>query len=242
MPAGTVEIYATNEMMMHAEARRIVTQARSAIAARRRFMIALAGGSTPRHLYEVLAQPLYATDIDWARVHVFWGDERCVPPDHAHSNYRMAREALLDNVPLPAANVHRIAGEDPPEAAARAYDHLLRSYFSGDRTFDRVLLGMGDDGHTASLFAGTPALTERERWVMATHVAHLQDSNRITLTPVVLNAAEVITFLVTGHAKARRLHDVLAGADVPAGRIRPTRGSITWLVDRDAAAELEGVS
>lgn len=244
--APVLAIYSDSAALMRAEAERVVACASEAIAARGRFSVALAGGATPRALYELLATPAFAARIAWARVHVFWGDERCVPPAHGESNYRMAREALLDRVPIPPANVHRIAGEAEPLEAARAYELTLRAYFgvadgAPARSFDLVLLGMGLDGHTASLFPDTPAVTEDRRWVMATHLALPRPTWRITLTPVVLNAASEVAFLVAGGTKAARLAEVLEGGvagALPAQRIRPTHGTLHWMVDAAAAAQL----
>jgi len=164
-----------------------------------------------------------------------------VPPDHPDSNYRMTREALLDRVQVPASNVHRIHGEDPPAAAAAAYEEDLRRVFSTPGAcFDLVLLGMGDNGHTASLFPGLAAVQERERWVVAEYVAEVS-MWRVTLTPPVINAAGDVVFLVSGAGKASMLHRVLEGASepvaLPAQAIVP-RGGATWLVDRAAAREL----
>ena len=233
--------------MTRAEAERVVARAQEAIAARGRFLLALSGGSTPRPLYELLGTPPLSGRIEWGRVHVFWGDERCVPPDHAESNYRMAREALLDRAPLPSSHVHRIRGEDEPAEAALAYERLLRSYFGGEvgaprRSFDLVLLGMGRDGHTASLFPGGAAAQEPRRWVVPSHVAQPHPIWRVTLTPIVLNAAADVTFLVAGADKAARLREVLEGraaeAKLPAQLIRPTHGALHWMVDAAAAAQL----
>ena len=245
--AREIEVYPDGEALIRTEAERFVALAAEAIAARGRFAVALSGGSTPRPLYQRLATPPLAGRIDWSRVHVFWGDERAVGPDHPESNYRMTREALLDHVPIPAANVHRIVGEDDPDAAARAYERTLREFFATPdgppaRSFDLVLLGMGDDGHTASLFPGTPPVTEERRWVMANHVTGPKTAWRITLTPVVLNAAGAVTFLVAGADKAPRLRDVIEGGDeapvLPAQRIQPSHGALTWMVDAAAAARL----
>ncbi|MDX2091212.1 MAG: 6-phosphogluconolactonase [Kofleriaceae bacterium] len=233
-----LEIYSDSETLMHAEAERVVERARAAIAERGRFTVALSGGETPRRLYELLATPAYADQIDWEHVDVFWGDERCVPPAHPESNYRMVDEALLAHVPIPEDNVHRIPGEIEPLVAAEAYEARLRAELTSEHTFDLVLLGMGDDGHTASLFPDTPAVTETARWVMAIHVARPRPMWRITLTPVVLNASAAVTFVVVGSRKAARLAQVLdGGAEVlPAGRIHPLHGTLTWMVDEAAAA------
>jgi 6-phosphogluconolactonase len=181
--------------------------------------------------------------VDWARVHVFWGDERCVPPDHAESNYRMAREALLDQVSIiPAQNVHRMRGEIDPEEAADGYETDLRACFgvSAPPRFDLILLGMGDDGHTASLFPGAEAIREQARWVAAYYVEKL-GAWRLTLTPVVLNAAANVIFLVVGAGKAARLREVLDGPyqpdRLPAQVVRPSDGRLLWMVDQAASSE-----
>lgn len=229
-------------------AEQITAIARDAIAAGGRFTIALSGGNTPRPIYALLATDQFSRQIDWARVQVFWGDERCVPPDDPESNYRMAKETLLDHVPLPPANVHRMHGEDDPVQAAAAYGQALRSVFGGDPEggpppsgFDLVLLGMGDNGHTASLFPGEAAVREQQRWVVAEQIAAVS-MWRMTLTPPILNAAANVTFLVAGADKAEPLHQVIEGPyqpDVlPSQAIRPVHGSLTWLLDEAAAARL----
>lgn len=225
-----------------AAAERVVAAAARAIAASGRFVIALSGGSTPRALYQMLATPLYATRIDWAKVHVFWGDERCLPPDDPASNYRMTREALLDLVPIPVAQVHRIHGEDPPDQAAAAYEQGLTALFpDAPVRCDLVLLGMGDDGHTASLFPGLTAVGEQTRLVVAEHVAKM-GMWRVTLTPRAINAAAAVLFLVTGASKAAVLRQVLntprEPARLPAQVVAPVRGTVTWLIDAAAAASL----
>lgn len=231
---------------MEAAAERIAGAARQAIASSGRFTWVLSGGSTPRRLYSLLASVRFAERVDWPHVHFFWGDERCVPPDDAESNYRMARETLLDAVKPPSENVHRILGEAEPSRAAASYEQVLRELFPARKDaapprFDLVLLGMGADGHTASLFPGTAPLLEKTRWVMASHVEELA-SWRVTLTPVVINAAAEIVFLVVGADKADRLKQVLQGKPdaeaLPAQKIQPTRGELTWLVDADAGARL----
>ncbi len=242
-----VEIFSDRSELIRAEAERFVALANDAIRTRSRFLVALSGGSTPRPLYELVATPAYATRIDWSRTHLFWGDERCVPPDHPDSNYRMTREALIDHVPLPPENVHRIRGEDPPEDAAIAYERLLRELFGPDdapaRTFDLVLLGMGRDGHTASIFPGTAAVGETHRWAMAVHVETPRDMWRVTVTTVVLNAAADVTFLVAGPNKAPRLREVLQAGDrngrvLPAQLVKPIHGALHWMIDAAAGAEL----
>jgi 6-phosphogluconolactonase len=227
--------------LMRAAAEEFVKVAGHAQSSRGRFSVALSGGSTPAALYSLLATADFARRVDWSRVHVFWGDERCVPPDHPQSNFRMANETLISKVPLPAENVHRIHGEDDPKQAAAAYEALLRR-FLGAEHLDLVLLGMGDNGHTASLFPGLPGVTEPVRWVLAQYV-EVVSMWRVTLTPVVINAAHHVAFLVAGAEKAARLRDVLEGPTqvevLPSQAIRPTGGELCWLVDAAAAARLE---
>jgi 6-phosphogluconolactonase len=230
---------------------RFVQAAEQAIVERGRFVVALSGGSTPRRMFELLARGRLVSRVDWSRVHIVWGDERCVPPTDAESNYRMAREALLDHVPVPPANVHRMHGEDDPERAAAAYESTLRVLFrtaSGPpsaepgQNIDLALLGLGDNGHTASIFPGSAIVDERERWVASEFVPAVS-MWRITMTAPLLNAATRILFLVSGGSKASVLERVLEGPraphELPAQLIAPTRGRIEWLVDRAAAAELE---
>ncbi len=210
------------------------------------FAVALSGGSTPQRLYALLAEPPYRDRVPWDRVHLFWGDERAVPPEHPDSNYGAARAALLERVPIPAGNIHRMEAENPdPQAAAAAYERTLRGFLglsaAGLPRFDLVILGMGADGHTASLFPGSEALWERRRLVVAPWVDAL-GSWRLTLTCPVLKNAACIMFLVTGPEKAETLRRVLendqAAADLPARLVAPRDGELLWLVDRAAAAGL----
>jgi 6-phosphogluconolactonase len=218
-------------------AERIIRAADEAIALSGRFTIALAGGSTPKALYELLASDAYRDRIDWPNVHVFFGDERTVPPDHKDSNYRMAREAMLSKVPIPDASVHRMRGEMDPEEAAKEYGQLLKHTF-GDNGLDLVLLGMGDDGHTASLFPGTPALKETKHRAFANPVPQLK-TVRLTMTAPFINRAREVIVTVTGANKAKRLAEVLEGPRdperLPVQLIQPASGKIAWLVDAAAA-------
>ncbi len=239
-----LEVFPTADELMRAAAERFVRGAAETRRSGHPFVVALAGGSTPGALYALLATDGYAKRVDWRRVHALWGDERCVPPDDAASNYRLARETLLDRVPVLAENIHRIHGEDEPVAAAAAYDRELRRLLERlGRPLDLVLLGMGDNGHTASLFPGAAAIHERERWVVADRVA-ATPAWRVTFTPVIINAAADVTFLVSGAGKAAMLHQVLDGPyqpDVlPAQVVAPANGRLGWLVDAPAAARLEG--
>ena len=244
----TIEVVGGPAALARTAAEHVLARAAEAVAARGRFLLALAGGSTPRAAYEVLALDAAASRIDWASVHVLWGDERCVPPDDPRSNYRMAREALLDRVPISPDHVHRIRGEDEPRRAAAAYERLLRDLLGSDGPegrpstgLDLVLLGMGENGHTASLFPGQSAVREQVRWAVAEYV----DATamwRITLTPPVINAARNVTFVVSGVSKADRVEEVLEGPRVPdrlpAQAVDPVGGRLTWVVDETAASRL----
>lgn len=219
----------------------------AANAERGRFVVALSGGSTPKALLGLLAGAPYRDAIDWGRVHVAWGDERCVPPDDEQSNYRMAREALLDHVPIPPEQIHRMPAELPdPGAAAGAYEATLRRLFDlppgALPRFDLIHLGLGTEGHTASLFPGSPALAERERLVAAPFVEKL-NTYRITLTPSAINAAREVQFLVAGAEKAATVRRVLRAprdpSELPAQIVTPAEGRLVWLLDAAAAAELE---
>jgi 6-phosphogluconolactonase len=202
--------------------------------------LVLAGGNTPRLLYHLFSKQ-FRHQIPWTRVHVFWGDERYVPLDDPQSNYRMARETLLDHVSCPAGNVHPMPTHlSDPDDAARDYEKTLKTYFSkGWPRFDLVLLGLGDEGHTASLFPGSAALEETKRWVVAAK-APAEPPLRLTLTLPALTQAANVYFLVTGSNKAQALHHVLSGLpdpkNYPASGVRLARGTVIWWVDREAAA------
>jgi 6-phosphogluconolactonase len=222
-------------------------RAQVCVAERGRFTVTLSGGSTPRRLYALLADPAapFRDGIPWSRVHFFWGDERHVPPDDPKSNFRMVRQALLSRVPVPLENVHRIEAERPDAAdAADAYERELMRFFALTPgqvpRFDLVLLGMGPDGHTASLFPGSSALEVRDRLVVAAWVPKLH-SDRITLTLPVFNNAAAVAFLVSGADKAATLRAALdpnGPGGLPCQRIRPVDGDLLWLVDRAAARGL----
>lgn len=248
-PRLGLEVLPDPDALMRAAAELWVAAA-AAIGASGRFAVALSGGTTPQRLYRLLGTDPYACRVDWSRVHAFWGDERGVAPDNPASNYRMASKALLTRVPIPAENVHRIRGEDEPAAAAAAYECDLREAFAtpdgpprlipGSR-FDLVLLGMGEDGHIASLFPGTAAVREPARWVRAVVPAD-GSTARVTLTPAVINAAAEVVFLVSGRAKAATLRRVREGPyqpdALPAQIVAPRAGRLRWLVDADAASDL----
>jgi 6-phosphogluconolactonase len=240
-----ISVYPDAAALAEAAAERFVALAAEAIARYGRFAVALSGGSTPRAMYARLAVPDEAMRIEWDRVHVFFGDERCVPPENPDSNYHMVREALLNRVPIPRHCVHRIRGEIDPQEAAHEYEAAVGRFFAaradaaarGRPRFDLILLGLGEDGHTASLFPGSPALQEKWRWVVAAHAEHLGQW-RVTLTPAVINAAANVVFLVSGEAKRERLWEVLEGAyrpeELPAQVVSPTDGALLWMVDAAA--------
>lgn len=247
--AGAPEIRIHNgpEDLAREAADLIVWAGSQAIATNRRFRVALSGGSTPKAIHAMLAGPAFAGQVDWQRVEFYFGDERCVPPDHGESNYGMADATLFRPLRINASQVFRMAGEaGDPDQAAREYEALLRERFGCPAPewprFDLVLLGMGDDGHTASLFPGTPALQERNRLVVANRSPR-GVPNRLTLTVPAINHAHLVLFLVAGAPKAPAAKAVLEDpsadpAQFPARLIRPAEGRLLWFLDQAAAAEL----
>ena len=242
-----VKRFADVDLLVTAAAELFIEAAVEAIRQRGRFLVVLSGGSTPRGLYRRLASNDFRHRCDWSRVEFFWGDERSVPPDHTESNYRMAREYLLDPLGIAAGQIHRMpADETDLNRAAANYQREIADVCGVDHhgpppAFDLVLLGMGDDGHTASLFPHTAALAETERWVVANHVPQLS-TDRMTMTAPLINRARQIVLLVCGAGKASRLNEVLTGPPdaerLPAQMIWPVAGSIHWLIDDSAAAKL----
>jgi 6-phosphogluconolactonase len=243
-------VYSDPDALAHAAALRFSEAAGVALRERGVFHLALAGGSTPRDLYAQLASPEFSRRIDWSRTHCFWGDERCVPPTHALSNFRLASRELLERISIPPENIHRIRGELPPTQASADYDREMRAFFgpaaapSSGFTFDLAILGLGEDGHTASLFPGSPVLEIRDRWAAAVGHDHPPEPlvDRVSLTLPALNTARAVIFLVSGESKAAALEQVLGpsqdGLPVPARQIRPLDGDLIWLVDRAAAGLL----
>ena|SRR5579864_3070477 len=241
-----MRVLTTPQELFAAAAEEVVRAANEAVAQRGRFSIALAGGSTPKSLYNLLATNA-RTSLPWDRMFFFWGDERHVPPTDPDSNYRMADESMLSKIPVAPGNVFRIKTENPDAAAvAEDYEQTLRKFFALDSgqfpRFDLILLGMGPDGHTASLFPGTAALQEKSRLVVANWVEKMKAS-RISLTLPVLNAAAEVAFLVSGTDKAPALQGVLEsdapGEQYPAKLVRPSNGKLIWLIDRAAASQLK---
>ena len=224
------------ESLIVAAAEQFVSVARAAIAKRGVFYVALAGGSTPKGLYKMLATEAYSSQLDWSRIHLFFGDERCVLPDHDDSNFKMASTAMIDHVAIPEANVHRMPTELEPEAVAAAYAETMKEVM-GDQPFDLVLLGLGPDGHIASLFPDTPALD-----VTSTLTTHLYvekfGSWRVTMTYPVINAARQVIVFIAGEAKAAIVSDISEQAvtGLPVQRLAPT-GDYYWYMDKAAAGE-----
>ena len=237
----TVRIFKDAVELSRAAADLFVTLAVQSIRERGRFLVALSGGSTPMALYRLLARE----PIDWTRIHVFWGDERLVLPEDAENSYGQAREALLKHIPIPTENIHRVASELDPVAAARDYASILREFAAPPLDwprFDLVLLGLGEDGHTASLFPGSP-VDATEPVIAVTAQYQGRPARRVTLTPPVFNAARQVIFLVTGANKAVTLKGVFSdynsSEQIPAKRIQPADGQVTWLVDKAAGKEIK---
>jgi len=236
-----LHIYADPPALYRSAAGMVAELAGSTVESRGRFAVALSGGNTPKQLYRLLASD-FRLRIPWDRTHLFWGDERFVPDEDPLSNYRMAKEELLDRIEIPASNIHSIpTGFSDSDAAASTYEQTLHSFFAAAApSFDLILLGMGSDGHVASLFPGTAALEERERWVVSVR-ADAEPPIRVSLTLPVINAAHRIMVLITGREKRAAVKQVF-GCDrekrplLPAGLLQPA-GELHWLLDREAAGD-----
>lgn len=232
-----IEVVEDATALAHRAAARFVASVRQSTAARGRCVVLLSGGSTPRATYARLATPEIASQVDWSRLHLCFGDERCVPATDPRNNARMVREVLTSHVPLPESQLHRIPTELSPTDAALAYERTLRSLL-GVEPPDLIFLGLGDDGHTASLFPGHAPVREQVRWVVADRLEE-QGMWRVTVTPPLLNAAREVVFLVSGAGKSSVLESVLQPPrdpdTLPAQVIRPTNGRLEWIVDRAAA-------
>jgi len=234
-----IRVMPNTEKLEQAVATYVGGAASQVIMKQGRFTVAFSGGSTQPGLYKRLASGAFAKHLDWSRVHIFWSDERCVPPSNEHSNYRLAAEALITHVPIPKANVHRIKGEIPPEEAAAEYERDLRDCLGAQVGFDLVVLGLGEDGHTASLFPSSPAVEEGERWAVAVAAPDIEPRvPRVTLTLPVINASNRIAFIVTGASKNAIVGEILAAADdsrprCPAALVKP-KGEIMWFLDQAA--------
>jgi 6-phosphogluconolactonase len=239
-----IQVFKNLQELSIAAAELFVDSVSQAITARGRFLTALSGGGTPKPLYELLARAPYRDQIEWSKVLVFWGDERCVSHDDPGNNYFQTKQSLFDHIPLPADNIHPIASELEPEDAAKDYARVLKNFAESPYEwprFDLVLLGMGDDGHTASLFPGSQVDVTSPTIAVT---ANYQDrpAKRVSLTPLVFNTARRVVFLAVGQSKAETLANILNGEYhpelLPAQRIRPTDGDVIWLVDEAAAGKL----
>jgi 6-phosphogluconolactonase len=244
--SGKVEVVPDLEALSLRAASIFIRTSKNAIATRKRFAVAISGGSTPRGFYALLGSEAYRHQVDWQDVHFFWADERCVFKEDEASNFKAAFETLLSRVALPDKNIHRIKGEEAPDKAARDYEEEIRRFFGESERprFDLIILGMGEDGHTASLFPGSKSIDETVRLAIPVYLGEPK-KDRITLTLPVLNGADQILFLVSGVSKAAVLSEILKDGgkkkELPAGMIRPARGSITWLIDQQAAGRLGGL-
>jgi 6-phosphogluconolactonase len=237
-----IRIFDDFESLSQAAAELFIVQARQSISTCGRFSVALSGGETPRRLYEILAASPYRERIHWDKVHIFWSDERCVPEDDPRSNARLARQTLLNQVPIPGENIHSIRCDLSPDQAAFKYEEELRDFFRVQNpNFHLVLLGLGANGHIASLFPHTPVLYEKEHWVSYVYIPELE-MHRVTFTAPLINQANQVVFLVSGLDKASVLEQVLEGPyqpqELPAQLIRPNGAHPIWLVDKAASHKL----
>ena len=238
-----LKVFESIESLGRAAAEMFVQHAIRAIAHNGKFSVALSGGNTPRYMYGNLVKPEFKDRVPWEKVYIFWGDERCVSLDSDDNNAHNAFEQFLNKVPIVPSHIHRIKSDKAPREAARNYESMLRKHF-GNRApeFDLVFLGLGENGHTASLFPGTPVLKDKEHLAAAVYVEKLR-MYRVTLTPVIINQAQHIVFLVTGHNKASAAHEVIEGTyapeQLPAQLIKPASGELYWLLDKDAASLLK---
>lgn len=250
-----LHVYKNGEELSSAVAKWIADRISETLTKKQRFTIAFSGGSTPQRLHKILAASPYKEQIDWSKLHIFWGDERAVPFEDSRNNAKMAYDTLLDFVPVPASQIHVMRTDIAPEQSAAEYEKILHQYFgpsagegngsstgSSSESFDLVLLGMGDDGHTLSLFPGTEVVHEETAWAKAFFLK-AQDMYRITLTKAIVNRSACIAFLTTGAGKAHALKEVLKGAynpDLyPSQEIRPLTGELHWFVDEAATSMLE---
>jgi 6-phosphogluconolactonase len=241
----SISVYTDTDILSQEAAQYVVRVATESIASHRRFTIALSGGSTPKKLYTLLGEEPYRSQIDWSLVDIFWSDERCVPPDDKESNYWLAQQVLLSKISLPANQIHRMpADQTDRNAASYAYTLEMQQTFGSDGVpaFDLIQLGMGPEGHTASLFPHQPSLHEQQRLVMPVSVPK-PPPDRLTFTPRLLNAAKHVLFLVTGTEKQDAVRNVLEGDyqpdEYPAQIVQPAKGEVTWMLDTAAAEKLQ---
>jgi 6-phosphogluconolactonase len=243
---GKIEVLSDLEALSLHAASIFVSASKNSIAAKKRFAVAISGGSTPRRFYALLGSDAYRHRVDWQYVHFFWADERCVPKEDEASNFRTAFDTFLSKIALPEKNIHRIKGEEAPDEAARDYEEEIRGFFGESERprFDLIILGIGEDGHTASLFPGSKSLEERVRLAIPVYLGE-PSKNRITLTLPVLSNADQILFLAAGPSKAGVLSEILRDGEkrkwFPAGLVRPAHGNMMWLIDQEAARKLRGL-
>jgi 6-phosphogluconolactonase len=239
-----VQVFQTIDELSFSACKFIFELAKKAVEGRGRFIMSLSGGHTPEHLYTLLSRPEFRDKMPWEKTFVFWGDERCVSLDDKANNAHMAMSLLLDNVAIPSSNINRIPVNLSPDVAAETYEKTLKDLFrDGDPCFDLILLGLGENGHTASLFPGTDVLNEKSHWIRSVYVEE-QKMFRITMTAPLINLSHNILFLVAGSSKASILKNVLTTTyetgKYPVQLIRPVNGNLYWFVDNKAAALLPG--
>jgi 6-phosphogluconolactonase len=240
-----LKIFESVDALNEAAANMIVEIAKKAIDARGRFTVALSGGNTPKQLYTLLSTPQYSAQINWQKTFIFWGDERCVPAIDEQNNAHMAKQALLDKINIPASNIHPVPVQLPPVEAAESYEvDMLKFFNSPSPMFDLILLGLGENGHTASLFPGTDVLRDQAAGIRALYIDEVK-MFRITMTAPLINLSHHILFLVTGKGKAEVLKNVITGAyhpeQYPAQLIKPEKGKLFWLVDKEAGQDFTGL-
>ncbi|MEO7309124.1 MAG: 6-phosphogluconolactonase [Chitinophagaceae bacterium] len=237
-----LEVFQTEDAITKAAAAFIIALAEKSVAEKGRFTLSLSGGQTPENLYSLLAEPTYSERMPWKNTYIFWGDERCVPANDKQNNANMAKTLLLDHIDIPAININPIPVDVAPARAAEAYEIIIKKFFGeAIPRFDLILLGLGENGHTASLFPGTDVVFENTRLIKEVYVAE-QNMFRITMTPGLINNAHNIIFLVVGESKAAILKTILSGArqpdKFPAQIIKAKDGSLYWFIDKNAAALL----
>ncbi len=238
-----IRVYSSKSELIKAVANKIINTIKGSVQEKGRCYLALAGGNTPRDVYSLLAKEHDKNPVSWNQVHLFWGDERTVPPEHPDSNYAMAKRSFLDQITIPPENIHRIEGEMEPERAAEKYEKVLHDVFKDKPPrFDLILLGVGEDGHTASLFPETEALDVTDRLVTAVFVPKL-NSWRVTLTLPLLNAAREVVFMVSGGSKSKIIQQIMTvrhpTKELPATLVHPENGRLTWMLDFEAGTLIE---
>ena len=239
-----IQVLPDLEAISHQAVHLFIKISKSSFAQKEKFVVALSGGSTPERFYHLIGSHPYGEKVDWDRVHLFWVDERCVPKEDKASNFKLVFDALLSAVPIPEENIHPMRTGEGPEQGARKYEEDLRAFFGRSRPpmFDLIFLGVGEDGHTASLFPGSDSLDERSRLVVPVYLGEPR-KDRITLTLPVLNQARHILFLVAGHSKSEMVRAILGKegdrARYPAGLVYPANGQVTWFIDEEAASKMK---